>query len=215
MFVAPIFLAWLNGSSLTPWWWTPGELRVPRMRFGLGSSQICSRRIFKILGRYVGVSKNRGTPKSSIFNRVFYYKPSILGYPYIWKHLCICTVFIGSFTFSCSFIFHSSVHIHTNFHTHTDIYSHFGFIAFVSPLWNVCDVLTPSKFRHVGPGWKALRRNCHRTMRPNSCQVTMVFCVFVVGDGCQLVRANPLDVKFDTCGPMSFLHDYIVLDLVP
>ena len=34
----------------------------------------------------MGVSKNRGTPKSSIFNRVFHYKPSILGYHYFWKH---------------------------------------------------------------------------------------------------------------------------------
>ncbi len=34
----------------------------------------------------MGISKNRGTPKSSIFNRVFHYKPSILGYPYFWKH---------------------------------------------------------------------------------------------------------------------------------
>ena len=34
----------------------------------------------------MGVSKNRGTPKSSNFNRVFHYKPSILGYPYFWKH---------------------------------------------------------------------------------------------------------------------------------
>ena len=33
-----------------------------------------------------GVSKNNGTPKSSHFNRVFHYKPSILGYPYFWKH---------------------------------------------------------------------------------------------------------------------------------
>ena len=32
------------------------------------------------------VSENRGTPKSSISNRVFHYKPSILGYPYFWKH---------------------------------------------------------------------------------------------------------------------------------
>ena len=32
------------------------------------------------------VSKNRATPKSSHFNRVFYYKPSILGHPYLWKH---------------------------------------------------------------------------------------------------------------------------------
>ena len=35
---------------------------------------------------YMGVSKNRGTPKSSHCNRVFHYKPSILGYHYCWKH---------------------------------------------------------------------------------------------------------------------------------
>ena len=28
---------------------------------------------------HMGVSKNRGTPKSSIFNRVFHYKPSKFG----------------------------------------------------------------------------------------------------------------------------------------
>ena len=28
-------------------------------------------------------------PKSSILIGVFHYKPSILGYPYFWKHLCI------------------------------------------------------------------------------------------------------------------------------
>jgi len=32
------------------------------------------------------VSENSGTPKSSHFTRVFYYKPSILGYSYFWKH---------------------------------------------------------------------------------------------------------------------------------
>ena len=32
------------------------------------------------------VSENSGTPKSSIFNRVFHYKPSILGHHYFWKH---------------------------------------------------------------------------------------------------------------------------------
>ena len=32
----------------------------------------------------MGVSENSGTTKSSIFNRVFHYKPSILGYPYFW-----------------------------------------------------------------------------------------------------------------------------------
>ena len=38
---------------------------------------------------YMGVSKNNGTPKSSIligFSMVFHYKPSILEYPYFWKH---------------------------------------------------------------------------------------------------------------------------------
>ena len=34
----------------------------------------------------MGVSKNNGTSKSSILNGVFHYKPSILGYPYFWKH---------------------------------------------------------------------------------------------------------------------------------
>ena len=34
----------------------------------------------------MGVSKNNGTPQISHFYRVFHYKPSILGYPYFWKH---------------------------------------------------------------------------------------------------------------------------------
>ena len=34
----------------------------------------------------MGVSLNGGTPKSSHFDRVFHYKPSILGYLYFWKH---------------------------------------------------------------------------------------------------------------------------------
>ena len=38
---------------------------------------------------HVDVSENSGTPKSSISNRVFHYKPSILGYPYFWKHPCV------------------------------------------------------------------------------------------------------------------------------
>ena len=32
------------------------------------------------------VSENIFTPKSSKKYRVFHYKPSILGYPYFWKH---------------------------------------------------------------------------------------------------------------------------------
>ena len=40
----------------------------------------------KLVNYYMGVSKNNGTPTSSHFNRGFHYKPSILGYPYFWKH---------------------------------------------------------------------------------------------------------------------------------
>ena len=36
--------------------------------------------------RHSGVSKNNGIPKSSILIGFFHYKPSILGYPYFWKH---------------------------------------------------------------------------------------------------------------------------------
>ena len=39
----------------------------------------------------MGVSKNNGTPKSSILIGFFHYKPSILGYPYFWKHPYIAT----------------------------------------------------------------------------------------------------------------------------
>ena len=37
------------------------------------------------------VSENSGTLKIIHFIRVFHYKPSILGYPYFWKHPYICT----------------------------------------------------------------------------------------------------------------------------
>ena len=41
-----------------------------------------------------GVSKNRGvSPQIINFNRVFHYKPSILGYHYFWKHPYIYTVY--------------------------------------------------------------------------------------------------------------------------
>ena len=35
---------------------------------------------------HMGVSKNRGYPQIIHFDRVFHYKPSILGYLYFWKH---------------------------------------------------------------------------------------------------------------------------------
>ena len=34
----------------------------------------------------MGVSGNRGYPQIIHFNRIFHYKPSILGYHYFWKH---------------------------------------------------------------------------------------------------------------------------------
>ena len=45
---------------------------------------------------YMGVSKNSGTPKSSHFNRVFPYKPSILGY---------CTTIFGNIHIYQSILF--------------------------------------------------------------------------------------------------------------
>ena len=40
---------------------------------------------------HMGVSKNNGNRKSSILIGVFHYKPSILGYPYFWKHPYLST----------------------------------------------------------------------------------------------------------------------------
>ena len=41
----------------------------------------------KWLGKHMGVSENSGfSPQIIHFNRVFHYKPSILGYPYFRKH---------------------------------------------------------------------------------------------------------------------------------
>ena len=44
---------------------------------------------------YMDVSENSGTPKSSHSSRVFYYKPSILGFPYFWKHPYKCIFKVG------------------------------------------------------------------------------------------------------------------------
>ena len=41
----------------------------------------------------MGASENRGVSTQIIhFNKVFHYKPSILGYPYFWKHPYVETV---------------------------------------------------------------------------------------------------------------------------
>ena len=44
--------------------------------------------VWHVSCKQMGVSKNSGfSPQIIHFNRVFHYKPSILGYPYFWKHL--------------------------------------------------------------------------------------------------------------------------------
>ena len=40
----------------------------------------------RMTDRHRGVSKYRGIPEIIHFNRICHYKPSILGYPYFWKH---------------------------------------------------------------------------------------------------------------------------------
>ena len=50
-----------------------------------------------IMHRYTGVSKNGGTPKSSILNKVFHDKPSILGYHYFRKHPCTSINYIPNY----------------------------------------------------------------------------------------------------------------------
>ena len=62
-----------------------------------------SRGLDPFFGGEMDVSKTNGkTPQIIHFNRVFHYKPSILGYPYFWKHpnflRCDFSMF---FQFSC------------------------------------------------------------------------------------------------------------------
>ncbi len=59
----------------------------------------------------MGVSKNNGTQIIN-FNRVFHYKPSILGYPYFWKHpyvtnfknLGLIPLVLGHVNINCEFL---------------------------------------------------------------------------------------------------------------
>ena len=50
--------------------------------------------VILLMHSYMDVSENSGTPQIIHFNRVFHYKPSILGYPYFWKHLERVLVYI-------------------------------------------------------------------------------------------------------------------------
>ena len=47
----------------------------------------CSYNVNDMITEYMDVSENRGFPPNHpLKNRVFHYKPSILGYPYFRKH---------------------------------------------------------------------------------------------------------------------------------
>ena len=65
---------WILGGGRS--WW--GE------RWGDGGDVPVGRKWMEMDGSIV--SENSGTPKIIHFNRVFHYKPSILGYHYFWKH---------------------------------------------------------------------------------------------------------------------------------
>ena len=71
-------------------WWVPLPSRMDFIgrKWRLGSQSLVPSQRMKINRlNYMGVSKNRGTPKSSIlYNRVFHCRPSILEYSYFWKH---------------------------------------------------------------------------------------------------------------------------------
>ena len=73
---------WVSWISKMPW--------PPRCLSKLDQNQEVPQNSTKCIAfwvaSYMGVSKNNGIPKSSILIG-FYYKPSILGYHYFWKHL--------------------------------------------------------------------------------------------------------------------------------
>ena len=63
------------------WWWPCGRWGTYTDE-GFPANHITHANLkIWVLPKIVGFP-----PKSSIFNRFFHYKPSILGYPYFWKH---------------------------------------------------------------------------------------------------------------------------------
>jgi len=59
--------------------WSP-EVRRSKVR----SDEFSEKSIVNL-----GVSENSGTPQIIHLNRVFHFKPYILGYPYFWKHIFV------------------------------------------------------------------------------------------------------------------------------
>ena len=66
-----------------------GKMNITQISVGCFSSFQRSLEPSDFSCEVLDVSENSGTPKSSHFNRVFHYKPSILGFPYFWKHPCL------------------------------------------------------------------------------------------------------------------------------
>ncbi len=64
--------------------WATGGREATIFSRPLKSHAVVSSALF--CGVHMGVSKNGCKPQIIHFNRVFHYKPSILGYPYFWKH---------------------------------------------------------------------------------------------------------------------------------
>ena len=99
-FLGVFFPPWILGEIPTKqggnsWWWDLGMHHYSNTGTWLDSLSrfyiyiyicICMC-IYIFLYMYKDVPENSGTPRSSIFNRVFQCKPSILGYHYFWKHL--------------------------------------------------------------------------------------------------------------------------------
>ena len=172
-----------------------GSIRVPRMRFGLGSSQIFSR-IFKIPGRYIGVSKNKGTPKWMVYNFKTLLKWMIWGVP-LFLETPICIVF-NLFMYFFRLIYLSFIHLYI----YTQISIDILIFIHTSDLLhgNVWDVLRPSNFDTSVQGERPWGETV--TEPWGRIAAKWPWCFFVVGDGCQLV------------GPRPWMSNLILVDLV-
>ena len=79
---------------------------------------------------YGGFLINGGTPKSFSFGNIVHYKPSILGYPHLWKPSC-------TYIYICTYIYHDtrewnirsplydSLYIDSHYDTIISIISHY------------------------------------------------------------------------------------------
>ena len=80
----------------------------------------------------MGVSKNRGTPKSSILIGFYHYKPSILGYPYFWKYPNVR----GPADLCYHFVF-ATLQVNERFWSFEDIQDGYGDVCNQRPWWRV------------------------------------------------------------------------------